>query len=90
MVTPLAMGDAELIVDFSNAGYDITVVSPDPVAFEVQRSELDANGRVARRIVQLEREVALLTLIRGGCRVIDWRTNEPLNLSVVQPHTATR
>jgi uncharacterized protein (DUF58 family) len=90
LVTPLATGDEELIVDLSGAGYDITVVSPDPVAFEVERLEQDDYGKIAWRIVRLEREVALLTLIRGGCRVIDWQTNEPLNVSVVQSHRVGR
>jgi len=82
-VSPLAAGDTESIERLAIAGYRFTIVSPDPIAFVELKLRSDAAaGEAAWRISRLERRSDLLGLIRSGCTVVDWPTDESLSTAV--------
>jgi uncharacterized protein (DUF58 family) len=85
LISPLLENDLTTIVQLRARGYQVTVVVPDPVAFELEGlphhgarySREDA--RLAARIVDLERRVLLGRLRRGGVQVIEWDVSAPLD-----------
>jgi uncharacterized protein (DUF58 family) len=64
-------------------GYQVLVVSPDPVAYERglvgQGLELAKELELAVRIARLERALLLRKLQKVGIRVVDWSVDKPLN-----------
>lgn len=84
LVSPLVDGDAPLIERLSVAGYRITVVSPDPLAFRESELRKDEAGKAAWRIARIERTAELRFLARSGCIVVDWDPRDSLSLSFRQ------
>ncbi len=84
-VTPLLEADLVTIIELRARGYQIMVVAPDPVAFELAdlpyaRSRYSRDdAQLAARIVQLERRVLIGRLRRGGVQVIEWDVSTPFD-----------
>jgi uncharacterized protein (DUF58 family) len=84
-ISPLLDGDLTTIIQLRARGYEIMVVAPDPVSFELADlphadspySRDEAN--LAARIVQLERRALLGRLRRGGVHVIEWDVSKPFD-----------
>lgn len=82
-VSPLLEDDLRPLIRLRAQGYDVLVVSPDPVRFELSylpasNAEVDLAGRVLR----MERLVLLQRLQRANIHVIDWDVKEPFDLVV--------
>jgi uncharacterized protein (DUF58 family) len=76
LISPLQPGDATPILHMRAHGYDVLVISPDPVAFEANVFGPDA--ALAIRIARVERQALLQRLYLAGVRVIDWNVETPL------------
>jgi uncharacterized protein (DUF58 family) len=83
LVTALLL--AGLIRYLRARDWRVLVVSPDPIAFELQSLSRAARGRdrddawaPAARLARLERGALLDKLRRAGVRVVDWDVCEPL------------
>ncbi len=79
MVSPLALDDIPAFVRLRACGYEVMVVSPDPVAFEAMA--MKTREETALKIARVERALVLRKLQRMGVRVLDWpvdRAFEPL------------
>lgn len=77
-ISPLYEDAALDIIDrLQTRGFEVTVLSPDPGG-ATDRVPLD--GRMAR----LERQVRLRRLLGRGVRVVDWSTDDPLQLVVAR------
>ena len=75
--------DLRALIRLRAQGYDVLVVSPDPVKFEL--SYLPASSpdvELAGRVLQMERLVLLQRLQRANIHVIDWDVKEPFDLVV--------
>ncbi len=86
LVSPLRSQDAEAIRRLHRNGYQVIVVSPNPVDI----ATLDKNEEtalLAARTASLERAALLWKLRQMGVEVIDWPTQEPLQ-SVLQASTS--
>jgi uncharacterized protein (DUF58 family) len=83
LISPLETGDFEGLVRFKSAGYQLIIVSPDPVAFEVSHLSASRNVDLAARIVRIEREILLNRLQRAGIQVVNWDISQPFE-NVVQ------
>jgi uncharacterized protein (DUF58 family) len=83
LVSPLESSDFEGLVQFRSAGYQLIVVSPDPVSYEVSYLNRTAAVDLAARIVRIERELLLHRLQRTGVQVVNWDTSQPFE-NVVQ------
>jgi uncharacterized protein (DUF58 family) len=72
----------ETIVETSNAGYRVVVVSPSPIGIRTAgETGRGVEGLVALRLARLERETRLSRLRRYAA-VLDWDTSEPLGDAV--------
>lgn len=84
LVTPLLSEDVEAVVPLSRQGFHVMLVTPDPVAFEAEGLPADRFSETARRVARMERDVSLRTLLRNGCRVIEWTIGEPLAVAIAR------
>lgn len=82
-VSPLLADDLQPLIRLRAQGYDVLVVSPDPVRFELSYlPAADADVDLAGRVLRMERLVLLQRLQRANIHVIDWDVKEPFDLVV--------
>lgn len=91
LVSPLCEDDLSPLVQLRARGYQLLVVSPDPIDFEGQTLEPDPAVPLAVRIARLERGLLLRRLQRAGIRTVDWQVDVPFDLALHkslsrQPH----
>lgn len=79
LVSPLAGDDLEVLVRLRSRGYQVMVISPDPVAFEMAGLEPVPTVEMAGRVVRMERELFLMKLKRAGIQVLDWNVKHPFD-----------
>ena len=82
-VSPLVDDDLKPLVQLRAQGYDVLVISPNPVKFEM--SYLPSSHppiNLAGRVVHLERQLLLQRLQRANVHVLDWDVKEPFDLLV--------
>lgn len=77
VVSPLESGDFEGLVKFKSAGYQLIVVTPDPVTYEVSHLTRTPAVELASRMVRIEREILLHRLQRAGVQVVNWDVSQP-------------
>ena len=82
LVSPLSEDDFVPLTQLRAQGYEVMVVSPNPVKFEL--SYLSANEKIqlAGRVIQMERALLLQKMGRAGIHVLDWDVTEPFDLFV--------
>ena len=79
-VSPLADEDLKPLVQLRAQGYDVMVVSPNPVKFELSYlPSSDRNTELAGRVIQMERLLLLQNLQRASIHVLDWDVKEPFD-----------
>jgi uncharacterized protein (DUF58 family) len=59
-------------------GFQVMLISPDPISFEYQLSPKLPTFELGRRIARLEREQRLTRLRRIGIQVVNWDVSMPL------------
>jgi uncharacterized protein (DUF58 family) len=79
LVSPLCMGDPPMLVRLRARGYQLLVVSPDPVSFEARMLGARPGVELAARIALLERALLLRRLRRAGIQVVDWQVDQPFD-----------
>jgi uncharacterized protein (DUF58 family) len=92
LVSPLCEDDAPPLVRLRARGYQLIVISPDPVQFEADALGPHPALSLAVRIARLERRVLLRRLRRAGIRTVDWQVETPFDLAIHtslsrQPHS---
>lgn len=75
MVSPLMAEDLPAFQQLRACGYEVLVVSPDPVDFEARG--LNLQDSLGRDLARVERALTLRKLQRLGVRVLDWQVNHP-------------
>lgn len=84
LVSPLRREDLPTLVRLRALGYELLVVSPDPITFEVGRETPAEEGLVlAHRIARLERKLLLRRLRQAGIPAVDWQVDKPLDQAVL-------
>jgi uncharacterized protein (DUF58 family) len=82
-VSPLADDDLKPLIQLRARGYDVLVVSPNPVKFELAYlPRSNPSFELAGRVVRMERLLLLQKLQRAGIHVLDWDVAEPFDLLV--------
>ena len=76
-VSPLLPQDSEELIKLRAYGYQLLVVSPDPITFEQKGLNQTQEARLATRIARLERELLLKQLRQAGIQVMDWPVDTP-------------
>ena len=79
LVSPLCQDDLPMLVRLCARGYQVLVVSPDPVSFEAQAFKPDPDVVLAARIARLERTLLLRELRQAGIQVVDWQVDQPFD-----------
>jgi len=79
LVSPLMEDDYLTLVQLRARGYQVMVVSPDPVAFEEGFLPSQPEVRLAARVVRIERELMLNRIQRAGVQLIEWNVSQPFD-----------
>lgn len=82
LVSPLCEDDPPVLSRMRARGYEVLVVSPDPVQFEDRTIPNDQLGATALRLARAERSLWMHQLKRLGIPVIDWQVEMPLDAVV--------
>ena len=84
LISPLCGDDPPVLMRLRARGYQVMVVSPDPISFEVQLLPQSDLQRLALRIASIERTLIIRKLQRVGIPVIDWDVTQPLDVAVAR------
>ncbi|HUG34179.1 MAG TPA: DUF58 domain-containing protein [Anaerolineales bacterium] len=84
LVSPLHEDDLKPLVQLRAKGYQVLVVSPNPVKFEMSYLPKTRSVSLAGRVIQMERVLLLQRIQRAGVQVLDWDVAEPFDYVVKQ------
>jgi uncharacterized protein (DUF58 family) len=79
LVSPLASSDYAMLLQLRARAYQVMVISPDPVLFELAYLSKSPENDLAGRILRLERGLLLRNLQRAGVQVLDWNVARPFD-----------
>jgi uncharacterized protein (DUF58 family) len=79
LISPLCEDDPQVLTRLRARGYEVLVVSPNPVDFEAQVLPPHPAKNLATRIAQTQRTLWIRKLQRVGIAVVDWRVDRPLD-----------
>jgi len=79
LVSPLDSDDAVLLPRLRRQGYQVLIISPDPISFEMSHLTEDASLLLAMRFVRAERELLFRKLRLAGIQVVNWQVDNPLD-----------
>ena len=83
LVSPLTEDDLKPLIQLRAQGYNVLVVSPNPVKFELSYlPRSNAKIDLAGRVIHMERLLLLQRLQRANIHVLDWDVSEPFDLLV--------
>lgn len=82
LVSPLCEDDPKVLTRLRARGYQVLILSPDPIAYEIRAIEPGPVRDLAVRIARAERSLWIHQLERVGIQVIDWRVDQPLDATV--------
>jgi uncharacterized protein (DUF58 family) len=77
LISPLIPEDLPVLAKFHVRGYQLMIISPDPVSFEVRGLAWRNSVKLAARMARLEREVMLRRVRSLGVQVVDWDVATP-------------
>jgi uncharacterized protein (DUF58 family) len=79
LVSPLDVDDVRVLVQLRARGYQVMVISPDPVSFELNYLTKSDSVDQAARLLRMERDLLIHKLQRAGIQVLDWNTSQPFD-----------
>jgi len=79
LVSPLDADDIKVLVQLRARGYQVMVISPDPITFELGYLLESESVRKATRLLRMERDLLLHKLQRAGIQVLDWDVSQPFD-----------
>ncbi len=82
MISPLSADDYNVLVRLRASGYELILVSPDAVRFEMRKYEPGRVVEMARRLATVERTLLIRRLQRVGVQVVDWDVATSLDQAV--------
>lgn len=90
LISSLTQNDLNILIELRGRGYQVMVVSPDPIRFEHGLLRPSPQADTAARIIRLERKLLIRRLERAGIRVIEWDMSIPLDHAINPALTQTR
>ena len=101
MTNPLLRDDISIFTRLKKCGFEILVISPDPIDFEKKMVTSSDNPgilrdiQVAARIAELERKLRIRKLRKMGIRIVNWQIDTSLDRAIHStmgrfPHTSHR
>jgi|CXWL01.1.fsa_nt_gi uncharacterized protein (DUF58 family) len=82
LISPLGGGELNLLSQLRTRGFQLMVISPDPVSFEARALGDSPSVKLAARIARLQREVLLRELRHAGVQVVNWDVALPFEQAV--------
>lgn len=82
LVSSLVHDDLNVVVQLRARGYQVMVVSPDPITFELGLLPASKDVELASRIIRMERNLLIKRLGRAGIQVIEWDVSKPFDQAV--------
>jgi uncharacterized protein (DUF58 family) len=82
LISPLCEDDPAVLSRLRARGYQVLVISPDPINFEQELIEPGVARDLAVRLARAERALWIRQLERVGIQVISWRVDQPLDPTV--------
>jgi len=82
LVSTLLKDDLNILVQLRGRGYEVMVISPDPVNFEYRLLPPSPRVDLAARVIRMERDLFIRRLVRAGIHVIEWDVSIPLDQAV--------
>ena len=79
LVSPLRDEDLMPLVQLRAQGYQILVISPNPVKFELSYLPKNRNVELAGRVIHMERMLMMRKVRRASIQVLDWDVAEPFD-----------
>ena len=79
LVSPLHEGDLNPLVQLRARGYQVLIICPNPVKFELSYLPKNKNVALAARVIRAERAALLQKIQRAGIQVLDWDVAEPFD-----------
>lgn len=80
LISPLCEDDPPVLSRIRARGYEVLVVSPDPIQFEERALPENTLSEIALRIARAERTLWMHQVRRLGIPVIDWQVQLPLDV----------
>lgn len=78
-ISPLTEEDTDMLTRLRARDFQVMVISPDPVAFELNYLPKQAESELAGRILRMERELVLQRLQRAGVQLVNWDVSLPFD-----------
>jgi uncharacterized protein (DUF58 family) len=82
-VSPLVMDDLAILIHLRARGYQVLVISANPVAFEKADPRRIAPNELAFRLATLERTLLITKLMHAGVQILDWDVSTPFDQAVI-------
>jgi uncharacterized protein (DUF58 family) len=79
LLSPLQDDDVSILVKFRARGYQVMVISPDPIAFQVDSLPKSYSLELSERLARIERKLLLNKLRNAGIIVLDWDVRIPFD-----------
>jgi hypothetical protein len=79
ILSPLAPSDWQLFPRLRAYGYQVLLISPDPIGFAQPLLRTDPATRLAIRLTQVERALEFSQIAELWIPVIDWQVSRPLD-----------
>jgi uncharacterized protein (DUF58 family) len=83
LISPLQTQDFKTIARLRSEGYQLMVVSPNPVHFIIRERLKDSPDPLAQRMLLLERRILLWRIKQLGVDVIDWMVDRSLEQAIL-------
>ncbi len=90
IVSPLISADRSLFLRLKASGYQVLLISPDPIDFVYSSLAQDQDNLLAIRAARIERQIMLNDIAQLQISVINWKVRQPLFPLVRQALTRVR
>jgi uncharacterized protein (DUF58 family) len=77
-ISPLMSGDWQFFRRLRAYGYQVLLISPDPLAYARPILPTDLDSQLATRLTRLERHLEINQITQLWIPVINWQVNQPL------------
>jgi uncharacterized protein (DUF58 family) len=82
LISPLWKEDLPILIRLRARGYQLLVISQDPVSFEAQALGSDPLASLATRIARLERTLLIRKARQIGIQIVNWQVDQPFDHAV--------
>ena len=79
LVSPLSQDDLPVLLRLRARGYQLLVIRPDPISYEIAGLEPSHSVELARRILHARRALVRRGLQQAGIQLVDWQVDRPFD-----------